>query len=181
MLATPPVPAAAQDQPESPCTLGPVKSAGPAVLRSDDPVTITLAARPACPPEPVPRHVALVIDASDSMQDDGKLVHAKRAANTFVDTVNMGTTQVAVVAFSDDPDVRSPLTGSRNQAKAAINSIRLSFGTNIGTGIEAARDAVAAGRSRSGLTPVEALIVLSDGIANPAFGEAARRAAERPR
>ena len=63
--------------------------------------------------------VALVIDVSGSMNDEGKMEAAKQAASAFVDT--MGAKDgAALISFSSDVRVAQPYTADKAALKAAI-------------------------------------------------------------
>ena len=167
----------------SACNLRVDKTARPAIVDLGDPTTVTLATDGTCPQELVPLHVALVIDASISMADQGKINNAKRGANTFIDEMNMEVSQVGVASFNDFPHVHTPLTSSEVRAKGAVNAIQLDEGTNIAAGLDAGRNIILDGREPNPAPdapdPVEILIILSDGAANPEYEHQTMRAASR--
>jgi Ca-activated chloride channel family protein len=93
---------------------------------------------------PVPKEratIILVLDVSGSMgaRDvwPSRLEAAKRAAETFVDTLPDGF-RVGVVAFSSDASLVQPVTDDLPAAKAAIQGLQLGGGTAIGDGLEVA-------------------------------------------
>jgi Ca-activated chloride channel homolog len=93
---------------------------------------------------PVPKEratIILVLDVSGSMgaQDmwPSRLDAAKRAAQTFVDTLPEGF-RVGVVAFSSDASLVQPVTDDLPAASAAIGKLQLGGGTAIGEGLEVA-------------------------------------------
>jgi Ca-activated chloride channel family protein len=93
---------------------------------------------------PVPKEratIILVLDVSGSMgaRDmwPSRLDAAKRAAQTFVDTLPEGF-RVGVVAFSSDASLVQPVTDDLPAASAAIGELQLGGGTAIGEGLEVA-------------------------------------------
>jgi Mg-chelatase subunit ChlD len=147
--------------------------------------TVTLTSTAACPPEKIPLHVALVIDASDSMRQDAKLLHAKRAAEAFIDAMNFDVGQVAIVSFNRSATIRIPLTADPKAAKDAVGRITLAFGTDLGAGLEAGREVLEAGRPTTP-TPdepasLDVIVVLSDGISSRGSADQALAAAEDAR
>ena len=85
--------------------------------------------------------IILVLDVSGSMgaRDmwPSRLDAAKRAAQTFVDTLPEGF-RVGVVAFSSDASLVQPVTDDLPAASAAIGKLQLGGGTAIGEGLEVA-------------------------------------------
>lgn len=152
------------------CAVTPRKVATPYRILLGQATTVTLGTSAACPPEAVPLYVALVIDGSVSMLQDGKLTEAKRAAIAFIDRMNLAVSRVGVVSFSHTATVQTPLTGSITRARNAVNAIGVGTGTNIAAGIEAGRAAIngsrALPRDPGSPNPIGVMIVLSDGRAN---------------
>lgn len=165
------------------CALTPHKTAAPYRLLLGQSTMVSLRTEVACPPETVPFYVALVIDGSVSMLQDGKLTEAKRAAIAFIDRIDLTVSRVGVVSFSHSATVQTQLTGSVSRARNAVNAIGVGTGTNIAAGIEAGRAMIVAGRSLprdpSIPNPIGILIVLSDGRANTEYAGETLPAADR--
>ncbi len=106
--------------------------------------------------------VVLVIDRSNSMNDDGKLQSAKNAAKAFANTLLADSVtadvQLAVVSYNRTADIECGLTDSRSQVANAVDGISASGGTNIQAGIHEAREIL----SRS-TADKKVIVVLSDG------------------
>ena len=119
--------------------------------------------------------VVLLVDVSGSMRAEDvaptRLEAARAAMHTFLDKVPKEI-RVAVVAFSDGPEVVVPPTSDRNLARAGIDLLAPGFGTALGDGLaRAAELAVGVGEEGAlGKAPVDAngkslaaVLLLSDG------------------
>ncbi len=91
----------------------------------------------------VPTDVALLIDTSGSMQDQGKIDEVKRAASDYV-SKQPSTTRVAVVRFSSDAQIVSPLGAATSEHLSAINSFNADGATNMADGLQTAAQALEA-------------------------------------
>jgi pSer/pThr/pTyr-binding forkhead associated (FHA) protein/uncharacterized protein YegL len=91
----------------------------------------------------VPQDVALLIDTSGSMRDQGKIDEVKRAASDYV-SKQPSTTRVAVVRFSSDAQIVSPLGSTINNHLSAISSFNADGATNMADGLQQAAQALAA-------------------------------------
>ena len=119
--------------------------------------------------------VVLVVDVSGSMRAEdvapSRLEAAREAMRTFVDRVPKKV-QVALVAFSDGPEVVTPPTTDRELLSAGIDYLTPGFGTAIGDALARAVEVVApaaeagmpvvAPRTADG-KPLSAILLLSDG------------------
>lgn len=135
-----------------------------------------------CDPETNRIDVALVIDISGSMEEDGatkraKLVEAVEAAVGFVDELRDGD-QVALVTFQSSSTLRHQLTLNHESVVAELMRYQTwrenSEGTWIRSGIEDAKTELT--RSRHNPSNQQVMIILSDGDSNPKSDQA--RAAE---
>ena len=81
--------------------------------------------------------VALVLDSSGSMRGNDPLGLRRTAAKRFIDGLIEGD-QVAVVDFDSSAVLRQPLTTDFEAAKAAVDLIDSSGGTNITAGVSIA-------------------------------------------
>lgn len=110
--------------------------------------------------------VVLVIDRSNSMNDDGKLESAKNAAMAFANTLLADSVtaevQLAVVSYNRTADIECGLTASGSQVANAVDGIRadgsMNGGTNIQAGIHEAREILS-----SSTADKKVIVVLSDG------------------
>lgn len=105
----------------------------------------------------------LVIDRSSSMKGT-KLDQAKEAAKSFVDAVSINPqNKVAVVSFTGEAKVNSPLTNNFASVKKAIDSISTGSSTCIACGITTANQEIV---SHGTAGSKKAIILLTDGRAN---------------
>jgi RHS repeat-associated protein len=124
---------------------------------------------PACTGRAIPLDVLLVIDASSSMEDEGKIAAAKKGAKSFVDLLDFSRDQVGVESFAIGAGLNAPLNRDAAASKAAIDAITLNFFTNIGAALDTARLELTGPRHNPAATPV--LVFLSDG--GNSFGDPA--------
>ena len=110
-----------------------------------------------------PVNLALVMDSSGSMAEEGKMDAARAAAESLVSRLGPQDT-FALVTFDDRAWVRIPTTPARDPAAlaSAIAGLSPGGGTNLSDGLERGL----AELDRPELTGVKRLIVLSDGMAN---------------
>ena len=111
--------------------------------------------------------VALVVDASESMQDVDesghmKLTSAKAAAHAFVKLLQLPNDQVAVVEFNADARLLQPLTGDRALADAAIEGLTVHQYTRIDLGIQAGQAELTGVRHSPDRN--RTLVLMTDGI-----------------
>jgi Ca-activated chloride channel family protein len=113
-----------------------------------------------------PLNIALVIDRSGSMREEGKLVRAQEAATRLIDRLGPGD-RLALVQYDDTAQtvVPSVLVDREGKARlhAAVAALTPGGSTNLHGGLSLGRDQVqrsmAAGQ-------VSRVILLSDGLAN---------------
>jgi VWFA-related protein len=103
-----------------------------------------------------PVHLALLFDASASMQQDGRLEIAQEAAAGFVDAMEPGDTAV-LLAFSDAPRVVTPATSDKAALLAGLASIEAKGGTALYDALVASVELLSPHEGR------KAIILLSDG------------------
>ncbi len=89
-----------------------------------------------------PAAIALVIDASGSMNEQNKLVEVKRAARDFVLRQDLQITRIAVVGFGSEAHLESPLSSDRQALLQAIERIQDGGGTMMAEGLQAGLDAL---------------------------------------
>ncbi len=138
--------------------------------RIPQPIFLPLALREVCDPPQRRVDVALVIDASTSMQlrtsqNRMKITAAIEAARAFLDELSLPHDQAAIVTFNSDASVLQELTGNHLDLNTALNRIQDARQTRIDLGIEAAHEELASPRHKPANQPV--MIVLTDGKANP--------------
>ena len=110
--------------------------------------------------------VVLLLDCSMSMTDDDKIANAKLAASTFVGLMQLGDA-VGVVSFNQKSKTEFPLMQivseeTRDIALFAINAIRVSGYTSIGSGIRQGQYELKRAYPRHR----RAMLLLSDGKEN---------------
>jgi Ca-activated chloride channel homolog len=108
--------------------------------------------------------LALVIDASNTMNTKNALAVAKEAAIALVNALPVEETSVTLVQFNRSATLLqplSPLTSDKAAVIAAINGITTKLGTRIGEGIELAAAELTSPRHTQGRS--RQMVVLSDG------------------
>jgi Mg-chelatase subunit ChlD len=151
----------------------PLPSATPTATatRRPAPVYLPLTLREQCVPGQKRIDVALVIDASTSMLEPTaagptKLDTARAAVRTFLDQLHLDAgDQAAIIVFNAEATVLQTLTANRTALGQALDRIQTAQQTRIHRGIEEATTELTSSRHRSGNVP--AMIVLTDGRANP--------------
>jgi len=158
-------------------------SATPTVVSVPGTVFLPIALSSACRPEKVFTDIALVIDASSSMEQESggarKIDAAKDAAQSFLQYLSFaprGNDQAAVVSFNNRPTLSSGLTSDRNVLGSAIAGIETAPGTRIDLALDVARQELSGERAREGNNP--ALILLTDGQPSPGTVDAVIAAAD---
>jgi len=144
------------------------------------PIYMPLALHERCDPKQQRIDVALVIDASTSMNEPTRLGRPKieaalDAARAFLDLLALdGATgdQAAIVAFNTQAQLLAPLTNDRLALDAALASITLAQQTRLDLAVAAGADALA-DVTRQRPTNQQVLVLLTDGRANPVPIEAA--------
>ena len=164
---TPPPPSPTPTLPPPTVTPTPTATLAPLV-----PVFLPVALRePACTPDWQRVDVALVIDASTSMNEltaagRPKLAAASDAARAFLGALRLDTgDQAAIVTFNAEATLLQTLTSSEPDLHAALDRIATAPQTRIHRGIEVAAAELASPRRAAGHTPV--MVLLTDGRANP--------------
>jgi hypothetical protein len=115
--------------------------------------------------------VALVLDSSGSMTTNDPLGLRRTAAKRFIDALIPGD-QVAVVDFDSFARLFQPLTTDFAAAKAAVDRIDSSGGTNIGAGVSVANNELI---NNGNPDHARVMILLTDGEGsyNPALTQQA--------
>jgi len=143
------------------------------------PIYIPLALHERCDPMQQRIDVALVIDASTSMNEPTRLGRTKiaaalSAAHAFLDLLQLSPLgdQAAIVTFNSDARILAPLTSNRSDLDAAVAAVTLGQQTRLDRAVAVGGQALAdSTRRRPGNEPV--LVLLTDGRANPVPIEAA--------
>ncbi len=125
-----------------------------------------------------PVDVLLVIDRSGSMSGNS-IAHAKQAAITFVNQMDLTVDQAGVSSFSSTNAGRldHALSQDATSVSTAINRLFASGMTNIQEGLELAEAEL--GRSARSALNAPVIVVLSDGIHNETSSASLYAAADR--
>lgn len=127
-----------------------------------------------------PLNIALVLDRSGSMSDEGKIEYLKRAAKLAVDRLGPKDT-LSIVEYDDQITVMLPArrVGNLGEVKAMIDRLDPRGSTNLAggmmRGVEEAKDALDGPASADGT--ITRVVLMSDGLANTGItdhGEIAR-------
>lgn len=147
------------------------------------PIYLPIGLRESCPPKDLYLDVALVIDASTSMLDvtavgSTKLELAVESVGLFLDNLRLepGRDRAAIVTFNDRARTIQRLTSEREALTSALRRISTANYSRLVLGIERAMVELIA---RGNTTHLQAMVVLSDGKANPVPGDEAVAAAKR--
>lgn len=112
----------------------------------------------------VPLNLALVIDTSGSMEEQGKLSYVKEAALAMISRLRPED-RFALITYSTKARVLYPSqpVGQGQQMQWLINSLQAAGGTNLGDGLlEGFRQV----RNHAGPAVISRVLLLSDGLAN---------------
>jgi Ca-activated chloride channel homolog len=109
-----------------------------------------------------PAHVALVLDTSGSMEDDGKITAARDGAAEFIGMLGDGD-RLSLMTFSSAPQWlgrNQPLSSIRTQAQAQTRGLIASGKTALNDAVLQAMQAL---REDQDVDCIKAVVVLSDG------------------
>ncbi len=137
------------------------KTAAPTRIRLGETVEVTLEVAGSCPRREEKADVALVIDRSLSMVDDGKLDAAKLAATRFIDAVDPQLVHIGLIAFDAVVEEMEYLTDDKDRLRQSVADITWGRGTNLVDSLEAGRRMVTSAGARSDAKPV--VVFLTDG------------------
>ena len=132
-----------------------------------EPLYLPIALRQRCYDEAVHADVAIVMDASSSMElpaaDGGptKLAVAVAAARAFVELLDLPNDQAALVRFDNEALLAQPLTGDREALLRALDQLAPGRGTRIDLGLELALGELSGERHAEGNNRV--IVLLTDG------------------
>lgn len=128
------------------------------------------------PPEESPIDVMLVLDESGSV-DSNELAQVAQAARALLESLDQADgvndnqltgTRVGVVKFSSSATLQVPLTSNYNAIYNAVGQRILNGGTNIGAGLQVARNHL---NSNGAPGSARAVVLFSDGVtSNAPFG-----------
>lgn len=112
----------------------------------------------------VPLNLALVIDTSGSMEEQGKLDYVKEAALAMISRLRPED-RFALIAYSTKARVLYPSqpVGQGQQMQWLINSLEATGGTNLGEGLLEGFHQV---RNHARPSVISRVLLLSDGLAN---------------
>lgn len=149
--------------PSPPCTVSGDKTAAPNTVPPQGEVTVAITLRGSgdgCAASRAPADVALVVDRSGSME--GKpLADAQAAAKDFIDLMEPGVDQTAVISFADAAAVDQVLSLSAGGPRAAVERLSSAGDTNMEDALLRAQAELAGPRHRAANQPV--IVLLSDG------------------
>ncbi|MCW5850355.1 MAG: VWA domain-containing protein [Anaerolineae bacterium] len=163
--------------PNPSCVIRPDKGIDPNVIVLGDRSWVSLRVLANCPTTTLPADIALVMDTSLSMSQEGnRIALARQAALTFMETLNLNQDQAALVEFNDTPRILEPLSQQRYRLQKAIAQLSVRGGTDIAAAINTAQAELAGPRHVQGHAQV--MILLTDGTSAPTEALAAARAAK---
>lgn len=110
-----------------------------------------------------PLAVALVMDTSGSMAEEGRIEDAREAARTLTQRLGADD-ELALVSFDDQPWLRIPMSPAGDPARfqEAISSLSPGGGTNLYAGLDWGISEL----SRSSPEHLKRVVLISDGAAN---------------
>lgn len=152
--------------PGPPCRVTGDKTAAPGEVPPGGEATVTLSLSGhdgTCLPARQPADVALVMDVSGSMAGQ-PIADSQAAAKGFVDRLEPGTDQVALVSFSDSATVNQVLSAYAGSVRGAIDGLSAAGSTNMADGLARARAELDGPRHRA--ANGKAIVLLSDGRPN---------------
>ncbi|MEO8083387.1 MAG: VWA domain-containing protein [Ardenticatenales bacterium] len=166
---TPTVPPTATATPTATPTITPTPSVTPTPTNTPEPRDIYLpyTVLNRCKPGMRIADIVLVIDTSTSMAVPTslggieKIEAARRAAESFLDLMDLSHDHVSIITFNDTATLRVGLTGDGAALRGALVNLPLAQGTRIDAGLDAARLELRGGSRRSEARGV--VILMTDG------------------
>lgn len=156
-------------------------TATPTPTRRPHPVYLPTLWRDHCRPEGTRGDVVLIIDTSSSMlslasQDRPRLYWAQEGASRLIDGLYFPGDAAAVLSFSADLELVSPLSSDRGALHSAVARLlrHMSDGSDLAPALRRAGAMLAGRESAPGNTPLA--VVITDGFSDPsaAIAEAQR-------
>ncbi|MFE7772987.1 VWA domain-containing protein [Streptomyces sp. NPDC057445] len=118
-----------------------------------------------------PAALTFVVDISGSMAEPGRLDLVRESLDVLTDQLR-DDDSIAVVTFSDEAEVRLPMTrldGNRDRIHSIVDGLEPTDSTNVEAGVRTGYDAAVEGRRRGANNRV---VLLSDALANTGETEA---------
>ena len=135
------------------------------VLYSSEETTVSCAIRIKAPENVtrVPTHSILLIDVSESMIDDNKLVNVKKCAGSIVNFLNDSDT-VSLITFGESAEVHLKQVPAdqvhKDTIRGRIDALQVNGCTNLSAGLGLIQEVCEGSTQKSGL------LLLTDGHAN---------------
>ena len=135
------------------------------VLYSSEETTVSCAIRIKAPENVtrVPTHIILLIDVSESMIDDNKLVNVKKCAGSIVNFLNDSDT-VSLITFGESAEVHLKQVPAdqvhKDTIRGRIDALQVNGCTNLSAGLGLIQEVCEGSTQKSGL------LLLTDGHAN---------------
>lgn len=150
----------------STCSLDAASAASPSVLLLGESTSVRLKVRSDCPGAALPLHIALVLDASGTMQGErGKQLRA--SAEELIHGLLLSanpTTQVGVVSFQSLATTLCKLTNDERLVVGCVRKLGGSGGSAIDRGILEGLKVLLMGRpAPDALQPLDVLVLVTDG------------------
>lgn len=115
-----------------------------------------------------PRYIVLLLDISDSMEENDRLASEKKAAVTFCEAVTKNTNdKIAIVAFDYSTSLKCDFTNDFQTLKSAVDDIKIGGGTDFYSALELA-DELLVNAASSGAVFERNIVLCSDGM--PVYG-----------
>jgi len=143
------------------CQTVPNKTAAPTYLRLGEKTKVTLRLDGDCPAMYEKADIVLVVDHSNSMEGE-KIVAARGAVQAFVNLMDLGRDQVALVAFQSFTRRLVPLTQDRDRILRAVAGLMPEGGTNISAAIDMAVTELEGPNRRRDAKPI--IVLMTDGV-----------------
>jgi Mg-chelatase subunit ChlD len=157
--ASPPAPAPVG--PADGCVARPDKRAEPTFLPLGEQVEVSLSVAGHCPGSSDPVQLALVLDASRSMNWEDGLERAQDAVLALLGRLDARTAEVALITFSDSAALVHPLGRDTGAVAAEVASLRAWGDTKLAAGLQLARLHLAS--ARGGRAARQVILLVTDG------------------
>ena len=149
-------PVIGQDHPENPGDVMLFKEAKPVQGKIN---TWEITLRVEGKNKPVTSDIVLVIDTSGSMEDNGRMESAIKAANAFIDELLPSkSTRIGIVSFASKAKVEQSLTNDKSSLTKAVNGLSAGGGTFTQAGVKQAEELLENSQAQ-----YKHIVLLSDG------------------